>query len=170
MEKTIFLSNDTDKLLEKEFYTSIKKIAFELDVDSLLVTAIIKIESNFYPFAFRYEPQLKKTKWYLATLKNIEYNDYHFCSYGLMQVLFGIARNMGYEEKNPFGLFEPKINIFYGIKLLKNYIKAYPDIKDVISSYNQGSPKKNNLGIYYNQEYVNKVYYYYQQLKGKGGE
>ncbi len=162
MSKLIYISEKTEKLLKSRVFTAIEH---QKDIEKPLVMAIIKQESNFYPFAIRYEPQLKRATWYKRLLKEKD-NDLYYCSFGLMQILFGIAVSFGF-KKDPFSLFYPEINIYYGTKYLKNLMQRYKNIKDVISAYNQGSNKKDRYGNYKNQEYVDKVYRYYKMFGGK---
>ena len=165
--KKIFLSVETTELLNKDIDYYINKYSTELKVEKALILAISKIESQRYPFAFRFEPQLKKAKWYNKVLTEEERtNNYSYCSYGIMQVLFGIAKTLGYQD-NPISLHLPQNSILYGTKLLKKLMKRYKNIKDVISAYNQGSNKKDKKGRYYNQYYVTKVYLNYKLNGGK---
>ena len=97
-------------MIEAQIFSVIKEYK---EFDDKLIKAIIKIESNFYPFAIRYEPHLKNARWYTKTLTSIDnITDFHFCSFGLMQVLFGVARNLGFEG-SPFELFDVKTNIYF---------------------------------------------------------
>jgi len=165
MNKIMFFSKETEKIIDDTIKKGIEQVKDLIDVN--LVKAIISVESNWNPFAIRFEPELKNTRWYTNSLKNIEnITDFHFCSFGLMQVLYGVALNLGYTG-NPLGLFDPITNIHYGTSLLLNYLRIYKNIKDAISSYNQGSPKKDKDGKYLNQAYVDKVCKAYLEYGGK---
>lgn len=167
--KKIYLSEATDELLKADIKKYIRLESQAQGVDKALIKAIIQMESERYAFAFRYEPQLKHQSWYLKLLSPEEKkDDYSYCSYGLMQVLFGIAKSLGYKG-SPLNLHKPAFSIHYGVKLLKQLLKRYHgEIKDVIAAYNQGSNKKDKNGQYYNQPYVNTVYRYYQEYKASG--
>jgi len=155
--KTIYISDKSNALLEDETNKHIKEYSEKYSVDENLIKAIITVESDNNVFAFRYEPTLKFADWYNTILSEKERtNDYSYCSYGLMQVLFAVAKGNGFRG-SPTQLFLPEHNIKYGTKLLSTLQKHYKSIPDVISAYNQGSNAKNEDGKYKNQDYVNKV-------------
>lgn len=90
------------------------------------VLAIIKIESDFDPNAYRAEPQIGDA------------------SYGLMQVLTGTAADMGYRG-DPSGLFDPQTNIRVGMSYMRwiwDYLARElgrdPTEAEWISAYNNG--------------------------------
>lgn len=87
-----------------------------------LIKGIIALESGFDEKSYRFEPHL---------------ND---ASYGLMQIMYNTAKGLGYEGTKE-GLFTPETNIFYGTKFISNLHKKYPNIFDVIASYNMGYPR-----------------------------
>jgi len=157
MTKTIYISADTDNLLQKKVFHYELFYSKKYNVPILLIQAIIKTESLNNIFAIRFEKHLKTKKWYnRSLLKTHKKDEFAYCSYGLMQILFGTARSHGYRG-TPFMLYQPKYNIKYGTKYLSFLLKRYKgNIDDVISSYNQGTPRKKN-GKYLNQPYVNKV-------------
>jgi hypothetical protein len=57
--------------------------------------AFVQIESSFNPRAYRFEPHL------------------HKASYGLMQLLYSTACQMGYNGGNVKDLYDPKTNLHY---------------------------------------------------------
>lgn len=137
-------------------------------VPSYIVKAVIAAESSFNPKAYREEPKIKDA------------------SRGLMQLLAGTARAIGYYG-DPEGLFSPGVNIYYGTKLLsQNYAKA-GNWPDAISAYNGGfrphlgfgSPVRQPgvrcmgrtipVGNYCNQRYVDKVLSYAAYYAGREG-
>lgn len=165
--KNIFISDETDKFLTDTIFDIISKYSTLYKIEEALIKAIIKVESNFYPFAFRVDYEVLKNKsWYLNILKGEEKNKKeYYASYGLMQILYGTAKELGYKGE-PYNLFNPEENIKYGCSLLKRLLDKYKDIKDVISSYNAGSPQKKD-GKYINNLYVEEVYKIYKTLGGK---
>lgn len=109
----------------------------------LLVKAIICQESAWNPDAVRYEPRLADA------------------SRGLMQILFGTARWMGYPGE-PDGLYDPRANITYGVAYLSYLSTRYPGrLPDIVSAYNGGHPLRLADGGYANQDYVDSVLTYY---------
>lgn len=117
-------------------------------VDPALTKAIMETESSFDVNARRYEAHLDDS------------------SLGLMQVLLKTARwilkkpNLSESE-----LLRPDVNIEAGVSYLAYQMGRYPDIKDVIASYNAGSARKKGDGTYVNQQYVDKVYPRYLKYK-----
>jgi len=112
-------------------------------VDPHLVKAIIKAESNFNPRA--------------VSPKNAR---------GLMQIIPATAKSYGVRNS-----FDPSSNINGGVKILKDLIDYFKDIKLAVAAYNAGK----NAVIKYNnnvppypetRQYVKKVMDYYHVLKG----
>ena len=130
-------------------------------LDLNLVKAIITVESSWDPKVSRYEPHWK----YLYFVREFaEKNQItvetetvlQSMSIGLMQIMGGVARELGFEG-NLSELFKPETNLFYGCKKLKQVVKKYSEELDVISSYNQGSPRMTDGKMYKNFQYVDKV-------------
>lgn len=171
-----FMSNSTRKMLEEFRDQAIKKYSAKYKLEIPLIRAIIQKESEGDYFAIRMEAHLKKANWFRKTLTGIKYvEDYHYCSFGLMQILFGTARYNGYTGK-PFGLLNPDKTIKYGCKFLRKCIRRYKgNISDGVAAYNQGNNRfydLNRNGIkdtnerYHNQLYVDKVKEYYKIFGG----
>lgn len=88
------------------------------------IKAVMMTESSGNPMAFRDEPAIGDA------------------SYGLMQLLYRTARNLGYTGE-AVGLYDPMINLDLGTKLLAQLRRAYgDDFQAVYSAYNSGSPTK----------------------------
>jgi len=152
MVKIVSQNNTT---IESKTIYEIAKTIYEEDIkynfNPLLITAIIKIESNFEPKAIS--------------------NSY---AYGLCQVRRFIApelaENIGIKwdgaEKT---LFDPIKNIKIGVYYLSMLNRNFNDLRTAIISYNQG-PYSIQEQITNNQElnhnYVNKVLDYYANLRG----
>jgi len=139
-----------------QFAWVINDTALKYDLDPLLVHAIIQVESAYDPLAFRYESHIKpvshKCKGQTAATERVLQKS----SIGLMQVLGKTARGLGFTEK--LGqLTLPAINVDLGCKLLRELFDRYSNLHEVISSYNQGSPRRLDSGELKNQSYVDKV-------------
>ncbi len=126
----------------------IQRVSAQVGVDSDLVRAHMKRESDFRPNAVREEPQI---------------ND---ASIGLMQVLVKTAQwimndqSIGRKE-----LFEPEFNIRVGVTYIKRNLDRYAgNTKMAIAAYNAGSAMYKNDGrTFVNQPYVDFVYEWYQK-------
>jgi soluble lytic murein transglycosylase-like protein len=100
---------------------SIQSYATRFAVDPAFIAAIIQTESSGDPNAYRFEKKL---------------ND---ASFGLMQVLSGTARNLGYTGE-PEGLYDPDTNIMYGTMLIQQLQSRFgSDPAAIYSAYNSGS-------------------------------
>jgi len=120
-----------------------------------LVKAIVKTESAFETWAFRFEPAYKWLVGDKLTMSATERTG-QMCSFGLMQVMGGVAREMGFTGYLP-QLCDPATGLDQGCRHLKHYYQKYSNWPDTIASYNAGSPRK--VGeTYVNQGYVDKVY------------
>ncbi len=89
------------------------------------VKAIVAQESSFDPGAIRHEPQI---------------NDF---SAGLMQVLLGTARSMGYQgtsgqPSDLSGIFDPRTNLEYGCRWLSHCLVVAGSLEGAASMYNGG--------------------------------
>ena len=126
-----------------------------------LVFCIIHQESGFDSNITRYEPDWIYYIDVPIFAKSLDITDptervHQGTSWGLMQIMGSVAREFGYKD-HLVTLIAPKINIEYGFKKLNKLLKKYTDIKDAISAYNMGHPRKVN-GLYINQQYVDNIY------------
>lgn len=94
-------------------------------------------------------------------------------SYGLMQVMYPTAletcqgseirEGETVDIKEPEDLYDPRINIFCGVKYLKMKRSAYSDLRDAVSAYNAGeSIWTHNLA---NRQYSARVLGYYNAFR-----
>lgn len=144
---------------------SYSKLIFDnaksFNLDPVLVEAVIEIESAGKPMKVRYEPnwkylyQVDEFAKKLGITSDTEKMLQSF-SWGLMQVMGSVAREIGFTEDMP-ALCNPEKNIFYGCKKLKSLCNKYPIQADAIAAYNAGIPKVMANGRYFNQQYVDKV-------------
>ncbi len=146
----------------------IKNIADLYKVDVKLVTAIVMVESSGQTCATRYEPKYKYTHDTFVFADNINVTQmteemHQKTSWGLMQVMGGLARELGHHG-HLTELCDPVIGLNYGTKHIKNLQEQYYTKEDVVSAYNQGSPRKTKGGLYKNERYVDKVMRLYREL------
>lgn len=143
------------------FKNLINDVAKSFNLDPVLVEAIIEIESAGKPMKVRFEPawnylyQVDDYAKRLSITKNTE-KILQSCSWGLMQIMGSVAREIGFTEDMPV-LCQPEKNIFYGCKKLKSLCNKYPIQADAIAAYNAGTPRMMANGRYFNQQYVDKV-------------
>jgi len=148
-------------ILNAEALDLINKISSNFLVSPDLVCGIVGIESGWNTYKTRFEPGWKYFDYPInhSTKLGITFDTERNCqmtSWGYMQVMGGVARELGFDDYL-VRLCEPQYGIYYGIKKLAKLHLIYKSISDIISAYNQGSPRKNPEGAYENQNYVNKV-------------
>ena len=107
------------------------------------------------PSVFRYEPGYRWLVGDPASLTPTERVG-QMCSWGVMQVMGGVARGYGFLEPFP-RLCEAIVGLNYGCKHLMHYYTQYQDWTTAIACYNAGSPRVNDQGQYINQSYVDSV-------------
>lgn len=144
--------------------------ASDFKLDAHLVAAICFNESGGKQFKTRYEPAytyMVDTEKFANLLRITQKTEVVMqqMSWGLMQIMGGKAREMGFLEDLPL-LTDPATNLHYACKLLADLKKKHDVVDDVVASYNAGSPMKNPDGTYHNQEYVDRVEGFYKQLSG----
>jgi soluble lytic murein transglycosylase-like protein len=132
----------------------IRELAAVHGVPWELCAAIVEVESAFDPYAIRYESAYR---WLVGdeTALSATERMQQMTSWGLMQVMGGVAREYGFVGYCS-RLCIPRIGLHYGLLHLAKFHRRYPDWHDVIASYNAGRPAKRD-GAYLNQGYVDKV-------------
>ncbi len=115
---------EVHKIIIKQIYPQkyseyVEKYAEEYDIDSLLVYAIIKAESNFQPEAVSKSDAI-----------------------GLMQLMDTTAEDTANKlgiEYNKEDLKNPEINIMLGTKYFSTLYETYKNISIALTAYNAGS-------------------------------
>lgn len=146
-----------------------KNISNTQSVQPELILAIIKQESSGVAFTHRYEPAYDylymplrySQELHITMTSEVEAQK---TSWGLMQIMGGVARELGFEDYMP-ALCIPATNINFGARKLSQLLNKYASLTASIASYNAGSPRKTPQGSYVNQEYVDHVVSYMRQIK-----
>lgn len=148
------------------YLESIISLATTYNLPVNLVKAICMVESSGIATKFRYEPGYR---WLLGnvTLMNPTEQVGQKCSWGLMQVMGAVARELGFHGDFPELCATPALGIDYGCRHLKRYYVQYNGWPDTVASYNAGHPTK--IGERYaNQSYVDQVYRWWNHLDQVG--
>lgn len=138
-----------------------ESMARHSEVSPSLLFALARVESNLDPNTARFEPEwryhLDTSLWAkkLGITRDTERALQSF-SWGLMQVMGTVAREHGF-DRHLTELINPQLNVLIAIRKIEQLQKKYSSMEDVISSYNQGWPRKNADGTYRNQRYVDTV-------------
>lgn len=147
----------------ERYKSIIEKYAEKYGVETILIKAIGQQESRWEKGKSRYESHLTNAEWYLALLTEKEkQNKLAFSSCGELQILYGIAKSIGYNG-TPEQLLESEKAIEYGIKYLSILISKHYYLNKVIIIYNKGHYKNQ----YTNWLYMRKVKKYYKAYGGK---
>lgn len=145
-----------------------KEIADSYGISSNLVQAFISQESQWNPWAIRYEPTYsylcdpdrfaklnKITRATESTLQKM--------SWGLGQIMGAVARELGFEE-SLIRLTEPQVNIKIMCEFIKKLQQRSTKLDDIIAMYNGGPGALERMeGKYKNQGYVDSVNNYLQK-------
>jgi hypothetical protein len=150
-----------------EIEGEIKIAAQNHEIDWLLIRSIVLKESSGNSFAYRFEPGwrwfLHPIKWarrLIMTEKSVRV--LQASSIGLMQIMGTVAIEMG--MKGHFlELTIPKVGLHFGCLKLKSCMNRYPKLEEAIASYNAGSARYKLNGKLKNQDYVDKVLYFYKR-------
>lgn len=108
-----------------------ERIGASMDVPPALILAIITVESGGDPRAWRDEPD---------SVAGVNEG-----SHGLMQLLLGTARGLGYTGNGGTpsagdGLFVPEVNVTFGAKLLRDLLRTFGgNVARAASAYNGGN-------------------------------
>lgn len=127
---------------KNELIALAKQIAKNHGLDPILVCAVVEQESNppWNPWCSRYEPDFY-ARYVLPQihLSNTEANS-RATSYGLMQVMGQVARELGCSVTYLVELCDPETGLNWGCYKLAKCIKdAGGDISAALQKYNGGS-------------------------------
>lgn len=124
-----------------------------------LLQAVAIQESRLNPWAFRVEPDFfdryikgvdkhsLKGIWPQGVSEASERNA-RATSWGLLQILGQVARELGYVGQYLPQLCDPATGVEWGAMHLANKIKKYGNLADGLSAYNAGQPIDNNRSGY----------------------
>jgi soluble lytic murein transglycosylase-like protein len=171
--------------------TDISSAAKTFDLPTVLVEAIVLVESGGDPNAYNPEPRYAyfwdvHTNLPFRKLTNKEVDsktpppdfkclagdpDQEWwaqqASWGLMQIMGAVARENGFIEPFLPELADPGKNLYIGCKYLKKlkgrWYQQY-GWPGVVAAYNAGMPRKGFSGSFLNQHYVDKVRAQLQKL------
>ena len=143
------------------YRAEVHAIASRHRLDPDLVTAVCLVESSGRTSAYRHEPRF----WLRYMAHKVEWEgenpDRVSASYGLMQVLYVVARELGYPRSEPpEGLFVPVMGLEYGCRALADRMAwAKGDTRAALAAYNGGKSRDNAPGVEpkRNEAYVRKV-------------
>lgn len=131
----------------------IKENSKTFDISEELIKSIILQESSLKVWVTRYEPnffikyiQNRKTsdlKGHFPRFisKDTEFNQ-RSTSFGLMQIMGQVAREMGYSKDSLIELVKPELNIYFGCKFFRRLLDIKNnDIRKALLNWNGGGNK-----------------------------
>lgn len=151
-------------------WPAIVRMATAYAFDPHFIAAFVAQESGGVEKRMRYEPAWhffnapEKYAKALGISADTEQRLQCF-SFGLMQVMGATARDMGFAGYL-VDLCDPDIGLSVACQFLDKKRKTYTDQKDLIASFNAGTPRKDASGKYFNQRYVDELLAHYAALKG----
>lgn len=125
--------------IEPKIVTLAKNTGKALGLDPMLIYAVIQKESSGNPWAMRYEPDFLRRYVLPQGSKDQTENMARATSWGPMQVMGQVARELGLKAKYLSELCNEGTGVWYGAKHLSNKIKRY-GYPAGISAYNHGEP------------------------------
>lgn len=116
-----------------------KQTATKYGLDPALVCAVVEQESSWNPWASRFEPRFLARYVEPLGLKDITESQERAFSYGLMQLMGEVSRELGW--KGPIlQLTDPAVNLVLGCQHLVNKLKAASgDVTKGLLLWNGGS-------------------------------
>ncbi len=142
------------------------EVASRFKVDPALISAIVQVESGGNADAIRYE---KHYRWLVSfshdgcsadTERNAQKT-----SWGLMQIMGAVARERGFSGPFLSQLCIPHVGLEWGTRHLRHLAGRGYTQHEVISAYNQGTPRRLQDGSFRNQPYVDKVLHELEDAK-----
>ena len=133
----------------------IDRVAREHGLEPALVRAVVQVESGGDPWAVRAEPAFYRTYVQPMNLSDTEERA-RSISWGLMQIMGEVARELGFAGKYLSALCDPETGLRYGCMHLKRFLDRHGTVERAVAAYNAGSPRMAN-GRFVNQDYVDKV-------------
>lgn len=126
-------------------------------LDPVLVRAVVMTESSGRPCAYRYEPRF----WDRYLADNPLWKDQEprrvSASYGLMQVMYPVAWELGFREE-PELLTVPRVGLFWGCTLLAGLLQwSKGDVDQALAAFNGGKGAGLQAPHYPNADYIRKV-------------
>lgn len=131
--------------MRRKYKELAEKYGTEFGVNPMLIEAVIIAESGQVKWASRYE---KNWRWFLTPIKyakmvrssNKTERIHQATSWGLMQVMGTVARELGFKGHLP-QLCDPHRGIYYGAMKLGILLKKHKIAPLALAAYNAGNPR-----------------------------
>jgi len=135
--------------LDEHLLKQVREAACAHDIDPALVAGVVETESDWQTWAYRFEPTYRwlwpsrfkvgdVARRYGRTVATEKAQQK--ASWGLMQVMGAVARELGYSHPDLTGLCLPALGLEYGCLYLERLLKRHGDTRAALSAYNSGRP------------------------------
>lgn len=125
-------------MIDPKFLTMARVAAVAADLDPVVVAAVCENESSWSPNAIRFESRFYE---HYERALHLEETDklQRACSYGLMQVMGQVARELGFTGTFR-ELYDPGTNLYYGCRKLGRAMADHDhDLDQGLLAYNGGA-------------------------------
>jgi len=112
--------------------------AVKYGLDPAIVAAVCEQESGWNPWAMRFEPAFYPRYSVPMALKHETEAYARATSFGLMQVMGEVARELGFVGRYLTQLCDPAMGIEYGCKKLQKCFSVHGDADTSLLAYNGG--------------------------------
>ena len=168
-------------MIAYELLSIVKAKAAEHGIDPAFVAAFVEVETGGRTFATRFEPAYRyvadAARWAALTgTSEATETTGQMTSWGPMQVMGGVARELGFKGLLP-ELSQPEVGIEYGLCQLKRLASNYDLLpaagaawtfsEPLAAAYNAGSPRTGVDGDWINAGYVQRVKTAFEGFQGK---
>jgi soluble lytic murein transglycosylase-like protein len=117
------------------------KYAAKYALETAIVAAVCEQESAWNPFAIRWEPGFYNKYVVGMNLSDATEKQMRGVSFGLMQVMGQVARELGFQGRFLTQLCDPDIGVDVGCRKLASCFKSYNEPETALLSYNgDGNP------------------------------
>jgi soluble lytic murein transglycosylase-like protein len=114
--------------------------ATKYGLDPKIVCAVCEQESDWYPWAVRWEPAFYQR--YIVPMNLVAQPteaQLRACSFGLMQIMGQTAREFGFGKTFLTELCDPDTGVEFGCKKLQKCFSVHGDAETSLLAYNGGS-------------------------------
>jgi soluble lytic murein transglycosylase-like protein len=138
--------------IQTPIWSAIQQRALADGLDAKLIGAIIHQESSGHPYALRYEDgfflkylkghSLSELKGYIPRLCSCQTElRARACSFGLMQIMGQVAREVGFKGEYLTELIDIKTNLEFGCKYLAKCLEKGGTVEKGLLYWNGGANK-----------------------------
>lgn len=139
------------------YHANILQAATNYALPPDLVEALVLVESSGKTYAYRYESAFWTKYLSVAPEWKTSNPERVAASYGLMQIMYVVAREVGFTSPDPELLFVPDVGLDYGCRKLRQLLDwSKGNVEQALAAYN-GGKVANAAPPYRNGAYARRV-------------